>query len=252
MKRLLAALLTMVLILTSCSGIPGLFKKSMTGDGNVLGRSYEMTGDPAYKIIIKDIAMNNYDKTSLIFDEALGDELVISTDENIFLSFDVDVNDIAKTITVSGDVNLQYAPTMFEITVGGLVSDINLSGGYNVDIKFDTVKRPVIKVAGAISGNVSCTDTEVIAFEIAGAVDLKLSGNTAEITADISGATDIKGYELSADIANVSIAGASEIELTVNNELYAGMSGASYIRYKGDGKIMKSDIAGLGEIIKVD
>jgi Protein of unknown function (DUF2807). len=252
MKKIIL-LLTVVLLLTSCSGLAGLLnRKEMTGDGNVLGRKYEMTSDTPYRIIVKDISIDNYNNTNLIFDETLADELVISTDENIFLSFEVTVNDANKTITVSGDTGLSYVPTTFEITVGGLVSDINIAGGYNADIKFDTVKQTKIDVAGAVDADISYANAESAVISIAGAAELKLSGNIERIKADVAGAADIKGYELAADIADITIAGTSNIELTVNSELNADISGSSYIHYKGDGVIKKSDVAGFGEIIKAD
>jgi len=252
--KLVILLLTAILLFTSCSGsFYGLFnRKAMTGDGNVLGRSYEMNPDEPYRIVIKDIAVKDFNTANLIFDETLKDELVISTDENIFLSFTVEVNDNYKTITVSGDNQLEYIPTTFEIAVGGLVSDINIAGGFDADIKFDTIKQTKIDVAGAVDGTISYVNSESSAINIAGAVDLKLSGNIERIKAEVAGAATIKGYELAADTADISIAGASEIELTVNTELYAEMSGSSSIHYKGDAKVMKSDIAGFGEIIKVD
>ena len=254
--KLAILLLTVILVFTSCSGLVGLFnKKKITGDGNVLGRSYEMTGDTPYRVVVKDISIGGVgivNPANLIFDESLADELVISTDENIFLSLTVEVNDANKTITVSGDANTECTPTSFEITVGGLVSDINLAGGYNADIKFDTVKQTKLDIAGAVDGTISYTDSESSVIKAAGAVDLKLSGNIQRMQTEVAGAATIKGYELSADLADISIAGASEIELTVNNELYAEMSGTTLIRYKGAAEIKKSDIAGFGEIIKVD
>ena len=247
MKKLIVVLFAAVLVLTSCTGL----RKEMIGDNNVLGRTFEMENALIYSVEIKDIEFQNFN-CKLIFDEALPDSMVISTDENIFLSLDVEVDNNNKKITVKGDPTVRYKPTSFEITVGGLVNDIDIAGGYNVDIKFDAVKQSKINAAGAVDGTVSYADTSEAAINVSGAVDLKLTGNAANFAADISGAATIKGFEFAADTADIMIAGAAEIEITVNESLNADMSGASYIRYKGDGKIMKSDISGLGEIIKVD
>lgn len=252
--KFIILIIVSAILLTSCSSalLDLVNKKSMTGDRNVLGRSYDMDSDAVYTVIIKDIEIKDFDGM-LIFDENSPDSIVITTDENIFLSFDVDVtveND-SHIITVKGDSSLRYTPTTFEIIVGGLVDKIEISGGFKTDMKFASVKNPKIQVSGAIDGNISLNDTESVDIKVAGAVNLNMSGTTEKITANISGAANIKGYELATEIADLNIAGASDIQLTVNDSLSVEMSGASNVSFKGNGEIIKSEINGLGEIKKV-
>lgn len=252
--KFIILIIVSAILLTSCSSalLDLVNKKSMTGDRNVLGRSYDMESDSVYTVIIKDIEIKDFEGV-LIFDENSPDSLVITTDENIFLSFDVDatVESDSHIITVKGDSSLRYTPTTFEIIVGGLVDNIEISGGFNTEIKFNTIKNPKIQFSGGIDGNLSFMDTESVEINVEGAVDLNMSGNTEKITADISGAANIKGYELTTEIADLTIAGASDIQLTVNDSLSVEMSGASNVSYKGNGEIVKSEINGLGEVKKI-
>lgn len=248
-------LLTLILIFTSCSlGFLSYFnKKTMNGDRNVLGRTYPMTAGEQYSIALKDISIDDFGGLRLvIFDETLSDSLVITTDENIFLSFDVNVDEENKIITIKGDPDCKYVPTTFEIAVGGLVNNIDISGTFTVDMKFNEIKTPNVTLEGAVSGTVLLDNTESIKFTTSGAVSLTLDGIVNVFTAEISGTADINGYELETNTAHLNVSGASAIKLTVNQELYVEMTGASIVHYKGNAEIKKSDINGLGEIIKED
>ena len=66
----------------------------------------------------------------------------------------------------------------------------------------------------------------------------------------LSGASDVKGYDLAVESCEAHASGASDIRITVNKELKADASGASSVYYKGEGVISESRTSGASTIKK--
>lgn len=66
----------------------------------------------------------------------------------------------------------------------------------------------------------------------------------------LSGASDVKGYDLTVESCDVVASGASDVRITVNKELKANMSGASSVYYKGAGVVTESHSSGASTIKK--
>lgn len=87
-------------------------------------------------------------------------------------------------------------------------------------------------------------------LNLSGASDVTISGTIKQLNIESSGASDVKGYELTADICNASVSGASDVNITVNKELTAHASGASSVNYKGDAVIKDMHSSGASSINK--
>jgi len=79
---------------------------------------------------------------------------------------------------------------------------------------------------------------EDLSLNQSGSSDSKISGRASKLKIDVSGASDVSGYDLVTDYCNVNASGASDIQVTVNKEISATASGSSDIYYKGSG-VMK-------------
>jgi len=86
--------------------------------------------------------------------------------------------------------------------------------------------------------------------ELSGASDLKVSGSASQLKARLSGACDLKGYDLVTDYCDIKASGASGVDITVNKELSANVSGASDVNYKGAGLIRDLKSSGASSIKK--
>jgi hypothetical protein len=64
----------------------------------------------------------------------------------------------------------------------------------------------------------------------------------------LSGASDMKAFDLSTEICEVDASGASDVSVTVSKELYVHVSGASDVRYKGKGIVKESRTSGASSI----
>ncbi len=87
-------------------------------------------------------------------------------------------------------------------------------------------------------------------IDINGASTIKLTGSINHLDVSASGASDLKGYDLKVNDCTAKASGASDISITVNQQLSANASGASSIRYKGDGTIKEVRTSGASSVAK--
>ena len=93
-------------------------------------------------------------------------------------------------------------------------------------------------------------DAKKLSFDISGASDATISGNAAELSVEASGASDFKGYELVTNYCTAEASGASSVNITVNKELNAKASGASSVRFKGEGLIRDIKTSGSSNVTR--
>ena len=60
---------------------------------------------------------------------------------------------------------------------------------------------------------------------------------------------DFKGFDLATNYCDAEVSGATSVNITVNKELYANASGASDVRFKGEGLIRDIKTSGASNVI---
>jgi hypothetical protein len=93
-------------------------------------------------------------------------------------------------------------------------------------------------------------DAKKLSFDISGASDATISGNAAEFSVEASGASDFKGFEMTTNYCTAEASGASSVNITVNKELNAKASGASSVRFKGEGLIRDIKTSGSSNVTR--
>ena len=84
-----------------------------------------------------------------------------------------------------------------------------------------------------------------------GASDAKITGVVTGLAViRLSGASDVKGYDLTVESCEAHASGASDIRITVNKELKANATGASSVYFKGEAVISESRSSGASTIKK--
>ena len=99
---------------------------------------------------------------------------------------------------------------------------------------------------------VQCGWIQKLEVSSSGGSKLKFTGMANKVDMDVSGAVDIHAFDLQAEIVSLSISGAGDAEINVTKELYAEISGAGTVRYKGDPAKVDSNISGAGSIKKAN
>ncbi len=112
-----------------------------------------------------------------------------------------------------------------------------------------TTTALILQMSGAcdFKGMVKVNTLDI---NLSGSSDAKISGTAGTVNIKSTGASDVKGYDLVADICNVNVSGASDVNITVNKELFATANGASDIKFKGNGVIKEKHSSGASSIVK--
>jgi len=117
------------------------------------------------------------------------------------------------------------------------IDKLDVSGACDVSIQ-GIIKEDDLKIvlsgASDIKGEF---DVQKMNIDLSGASDMTVTGLASNLTIEASGASSFKGYDFKTDYCDADISGASSIKITVNKELSARASGASDLRYQGDGLI---------------
>ncbi|MFT4023369.1 MAG: head GIN domain-containing protein [Flavihumibacter sp.] len=121
-------------------------------------------------------------------------------------------------------------------------SDIKLMGKIRAD-------KLAVDLGGAsdLNGELECKTLEM---DISGASDLTISGNIGATSMRLRGASSVKSWGLATDYCEVDVSGASSVNVIVNKELNVKASGASDVRYKGDGVIKEMKTSGASSVSK--
>jgi hypothetical protein len=127
---------------------------------------------------------------------------------------------------------------------------LEISGA--TDVKIDgMLKGRNLKIdlsgASSLKGSV---EYESISIDQSGASDSKLAGTVKNLDIDLSGASDFNCFELVAENCRAEASGASDIFITVNNDLKVNASGASDVQYKGTASISDFRTSGASSLKK--
>ena len=130
------------------------------------------------------------------------------------------------------------------------IDGLNVSGACNVYFE-DGLSAEVLSVdlsgASDIKGKI---EAKTVKFDISGASSATISGNAATLAIEASGASDFKGYDLVSNYCDAKASGASSVNITVNKELNADASGASTVRFKGEGLIRDIKTSGASNVTR--
>ena len=127
---------------------------------------------------------------------------------------------------------------------------MNISGACDVFIT-GTLKAGDLDInqsgASDLKGKI---DVNKLSVDLSGASDMTVTGTVTQLDVEASGASDFRGYDLVTETCNATASGASDIKVTVNKELSAHATGASDVRYKGNGVIRDLKSSGSSSVSK--
>ncbi len=157
----------------------------------------------------------------------------------------------ATSVTVTADATT-LARLQTEVHDGKLVIDHQRGwswiSGSNVKVQLVTPQLDELTISGA--GDVSITGVKGAKLELKlnGAGNLKASGETQDLQANLSGAGSVDLSQLNAHDAQVSVNGAGELKVRATGALDATVNGVGSISYAGNPQPVKTQINGVGSI----
>ena len=105
-------------------------------------------------------------------------------------------------------------------------------------------------VSGAAQGNIDI-EAETVSCIQTGASHLTLKGRCKELTANISGASSLKAFELDAVNAKVESSGAASAKVAASGSFVGNATGASSIRLKGEPNDVTAESSSAASITRV-
>lgn len=121
------------------------------------------------------------------------------------------------------------------------------------DIKIDgtlNTSSLALELSGAsdLTGKINVSN--VLNVKLNGASDLTLTGIADQAKIDVNGASEVKAYDFTTSNCSIEASGASSVQITVDKELSAQISGASSVRYKGTAHIKDIKTSGASSIAR--
>ena len=161
------------------------------------------------------------------FDVAIGkmSPLKIKADENVLPLIKTEVRDGRLIVSAKRPFKVKQG-AKFSVTVSNLEA---------------------LKIVGAADVKVHGLDNKKLTVELEGAADIKLSGETGNLTVNITGAGDVSAFDLSAREVSVSISGSGDAQVNAAQSLSVSITGNGDVTYTGKPNVSKA-IAGNGDV----
>lgn len=140
---------------------------------------------------------------------------------------------------------------------GSLVIDADVSG--DVEASLSGSGRLEYKgkcraydssVSGSGKMDLNLAISEKAEFGVSGSGKVRASGSAQEVKATISGSGQVLAGNLVVDRCDVRISGSGDVEINVNKELDANISGSGTVTYKGNPSHVNSHASGSGKVRK--
>jgi hypothetical protein len=152
--------------------------------------------------------------------------LNISTDENLLPFIKTVV--CGDTLQIDSKEDLAPTKSITIILCGASLAEMQLSGGSSFK-------------ASRISGH----DLKI---ESSGAWDISVDGSVSKLEANLAGASKLNAKTLQTQTATLSLLGASDARVTVNDTLKVSVIGACSVTYSGNPKLVETNVIGAGSI----
>jgi len=150
---------------------------------------------------------------------------------------------------VAGDDNLV---PMVKTELHGDELRVYVDGSYStrtpLNVFLTTPALREIDLSGSAAIEADGLHGDAIVLEVSGSGKLTVSGQAAELTAEVSGSGEVDAVKLPVEEAKVQVSGSGRVRLTATDTLRARVSGSGSVRYAGDPGDVDKDVSGSGSI----
>lgn len=209
--------------------INGNYSKTVDGSGIMSKSDFQIPDGQNYKLIVSGLSSS--DSSIKVSIASSGNNAVIETDDNVISDFNLSINEQAGTITFSADEKILYNRINCTISVNAAVNAVEADG------------------AAVIEYNAP-ENTDNVEIKLNGACSMTAAGTAERAVYELSGASELKAYGLSANEVTVDASGASAAEVCANSVLNAEASGTSSIKYSGDPDTVNDSVSGVSSVRK--
>jgi hypothetical protein len=179
------------------------------------------------------------------------DQRTISPFANIDASgaFQIEWKSGAPALSITTDENLlPYIDNQISGETLHLHTREQIWPTHGIKVVISSPTRTGAKISGAVKLTANQLSGPRFALESTGAGEVKLEGNTNELLADMTGASDLNAKGLQTKVAEISTTGAADAEIAVSETLKVAITGAGKVSYSGSPKTIEKHISGAGSI----
>lgn len=136
------------------------------------------------------------------------------------------------------DIDLSGACKITLDSYDGVDLFVDLSGASSLNVGDCKVENANIELSGASYTSFANLKTTKLDLDLSGASTINLRlGSANNFSGDVSGASEVKASFFELETGKVDVSGASSMYIKVNQSLTGEVSGASTLKYSGEGEV---------------
>ncbi len=143
--------------------------------------------------------------------------------------------------------NLKKQPPVKVYVTFRILNSLDVSGGSDIYSKETIHANPFTLEASGGSDIHLDIETNQMSCSLSGGSDLFLGGLVKKLEANMSGAADIKAKNCKVDDLEVTMSGASDMQVSVSSRLHAKISGSSDLFVYGNPEIVHKSVSGSSD-----
>ena len=176
----------------------------------------------------------------------------VEADDNILEYIEVHVEGSTLQIYTENNLRLKTSTKIKVYISNPEYKEIQVSGASSIRCENVITSADVIDVSlsGASEGRLELNAPK-ISVNLTGASNANIQGKTKDFEGSASGASEIRGFDLLSENADVDASGASHIEIYASVRIDGQSSGASSVNYKGNAQ-SNVEKSGAGSVNKKD
>ena len=226
MKNIFLFSLAILVFASGCTEIAG---RRVRGSGHVISENRTASGFNSIEVSGAIDVYVKQDSTTSVKVEA---------DDNILQYIVVQTEGSTLEIYTEGHIRLRPS-NKIKVYVSNLqYKDIQVSGASSVRSENEITSTDMLDVSlsGASEGRIEVNAPKV-SVNLSGASNANIKGKTKDFEGGASGASEIRGFDLLTENADVDASGASSIEIYASVKIGGQASGASSVNYKGNAQV---------------
>ena len=223
MKKI--ALFSFVILLFA-SGCREMAGRRVRGSGNIKTENRNETGFNSIDVSGAIDVYVKQDSTTSVKVEA---------DDNILEFIEVHTDGSTLEIHTEGNIRLKPSHKIKVYVSNPEYKDLRVSGASNIYSENEITSPDALngEISGASEGRLEVNAPKV-SVNLTGASNANIKGKTKDFEGGASGASEIRGFDLLTENAEVDASGASNIEIYASVKIGGQASGASSVNYKGN------------------
>ena len=159
----------------------------------------------------------------------------VEADDNILEYIEVHTEGSRLEIYTQNNIRLRPSNKIKVYISNPEYKEIQVSGASSIRCENEITSSDVIDIglSGASDGKLELNAPK-ISVRLTGASNTSIKGKTKDFEGSASGASEIRGFDLLSENADVDASGASNIEIYASVRIDGQSSGASSVNYKGN------------------